>query len=82
LILAQHIINLSVGGLEMPNTFEDVKLTDTTTSYRVQREHVDLEESLDDSYARNRTEYEEQKRASDESSNETTSSAPVSSTTE
>jgi hypothetical protein len=54
----------------MPNTFEDVELTDTTTSYRVDINYVNLEESLDDSYARNRTEYQEQEQASDESKNE------------
>jgi hypothetical protein len=43
----------------MPNTFEDVKLTDTTTSYRVDLDYIDLEESLDESYARNLTEFEE-----------------------
>ena len=50
----------------MPNTLEDVQLTDTTTSYRVQIEHVDLEESLDQSYERNRALHEEQKLLDDE----------------
>ena len=54
----------------MPNTFEDVELTDTTTSYRVDINYVNLEESLDDSYARNQTEYQKQEQASDESKNE------------
>lgn len=54
----------------MPNTFEDVQLTDTTTTYRVQIDHVDLKESLDDSYERNRAVHEEQKRSVDESANQ------------
>ena len=58
----------------MPNTFEDVKLTDTTTSYRVQLDYVDLDESLDDSYARNRTQYEEQEQSSEKSNDEHSSS--------
>lgn len=43
----------------MPNTFEDVRLTETTTSYRVELDYVDLDESLDDSYARNLNEFED-----------------------
>ncbi len=53
----------------MANTLEDVKLTNTTTSYRVKLDYVDLTESLDDSYIRNRTQHEEQKQV-DESGNQ------------
>ena len=65
----------------MANTLEDVQLTDTTTSYRVDLDHVNLQESLDDSYARNRSQHEEEKRAADES-NTSPPSAPVNSTNE
>lgn len=56
----------------MPDVFENVELTDTTTSYRVDIDYVNLEESLDDGYARNWSQYEERERTSDESNNERT----------
>ena len=47
----------------MVTILEQIELTDTTTTYQVTHDHIDLDETLDQSYERHRAALEQEERS-------------------